>query len=96
MGSLTESSLATDLPPVFAGTSQLFPGSGEVSNNAWKDIELPDDDSAWKETVEGRPFDLSLLWEVLEKHKEQMDEKEETGKHINTTWELVVIQVRLV
>jgi len=92
MGSLTESSTVSDLPPVFAGTTQLFPASGDLSNNAWKDIELPDDDSAWKETVEGRPFDLSLLWEVLEKHKEHMDEKEEAGKHINTTWELVVIQ----
>jgi len=84
MGGLTES--VTEVPPV------LFPGAGDVSSNAWKDIELPDDDSAWKETVEGRPFDLSLLWEVLEKHKEHMDEKEEAGKHINTTWELVVIQ----
>ena len=87
MGGLTET--VTDVPPV------LFPGAGDVSSNAWNDIELPDDDSAWKETVEGRPFDLSLLWEVLEKHKEHMDEKEEAGKHINTTWELVVIQVNL-
>jgi len=98
MGSLTFTSTTTDLPAVFAATSELFPGSrngyweGDVTNAAWKDIELPDDDSAWKETVEGRPFDLSLLWEVLEKHKEHMDEKEVSGKHINTTWELVVIQ----
>jgi len=64
----------------------------DVTNAAWKDIELPDEDSAWKETVQGRPFDLSLLWQVLEKHKEHMEEKEVTGKHINTTWELVVVQ----
>jgi len=64
---------------------------GDVANAAWKDIALPEEDSAWKETV-GKPFDLSVLWEVLEKHKEQMEEKEESGKHINTTWELVVVQ----
>merc|ERR1719341_2663180 len=76
----------------------FYPGSGnrhwegDVTNAAWKDIELPEDDSAWKKTVEGRPFDLSVLWQILEKQKEHMDEKEVAGKHINTTWELVVVQ----
>jgi len=97
MESLTVTSTTTDLPTVFAATSEFFPANkpgyweGDVSDAAWSDIELPDD-SAWKESVEGRPFDLGLLWEVLEKHKEHMDEKEAAGKHINTTWELVVIQ----
>jgi len=98
MGSPAITSITTDLPALFASTSEFFPESndghwdGDVTNAAWKDIELPEEGSAWKESVEGRPFDLSLLWEVLEKHKEHMDEKEVAGKHINTTWELVVIQ----
>lgn len=98
MGSPIITSTTTDLPTIFASTSELYPGpsdghwEGDVTNAAWKDIELPEDDSAWKETVEGRPFDLSVLWQILEKQKEHMDEKEVAGKHINTTWELVVVQ----
>ena len=98
LGNPTITSITTDLPALFASNSEFFPESndghcdGDVTNAAWKDIELPEEDSSWKESVEGRPFDLSLLWEVLEKHKELMDEKEVAGKHINTTWELVVIQ----
>ena len=91
MGSPAITSITTDLPALFASTSEFFPESnyghwdGDVTNAAWKGIELPEEDSAWKESVEVRPFDLSLLWEVLEKHKEHMDEKEVAGKHINTT-----------
>lgn len=33
-----------------------------------------------------------MLWQVLEKHKEVMKEKEEAGQNISTTWELVVVQ----
>ena len=102
MGSPIITFTTTDFPTLFASTSEFYPGSsdghweGDVTNAAWKDIELPEDDSAWKETVEGKPFDLSVLWQILEKQKEHMDEKEVAGKHINTTWELVVVQVQFI
>jgi len=60
---------------------------GDAANAAWKHIELPD-----VEAVQGSTVDLSLLWKLLEKHKEEMEEKEITENHINTTWELVVVQ----
>jgi len=98
MGTQVITSTTETLPGLFGASSDFSQGStdghweGDVANAAWKDIELPEEDSAWRETVQGKPFDLSVLWEVLEKHKEQMEEKEESGKHINTTWELVVVQ----
>jgi len=66
--------------------------TNDVTNGAWKDIELPGGDYQWKQAVQGRPIDLDLLWKVLEKHKEQMEEKETTGTHMNNTWELVIVQ----
>jgi len=65
---------------------------GDVANAAWKDIELPGVEAPWREAVHTGTVDLDLLWKVLEKHKADMEEKEITGKHINTTWELVVVQ----
>lgn len=41
---------------------------------------------------EARPLDLSLLWEVIDKHKQ---EQEGEVKHVNSTWELVLIQAVL-
>jgi len=41
---------------------------------------------------EARPLDLSLLWEVIDKHKQ---DQEGEVKHVNTTWELVLIQAVL-
>ena len=38
-------------------------------------------------------FDLSMLWQMLERHKDEMEEKKESGMNINTTWELVIVQV---
>ena len=49
--------------------------------------------SAWLDPVQGREFDLSVLWQMLERHKEQMEEKEDIRKNISSTWELVVVQV---
>jgi len=43
-------------------------------------------------TQEARPLDLSLLWEVIDKHKQ---EQEGEVKHVNSTWELVLIQAVL-
>ena len=37
--------------------------------------------------------DLSVVWQMLERHKEQMEEKEDVRINISTTWELVVVQV---
>jgi len=65
---------------------------GDAVNAAWKDIQLPGGDTAWREAVHGSPVDLDLLWKLLEKHKETLEEKDITGKHINTTWELIVVQ----
>ena len=50
-------------------------------------------ESAWLDPVQGREFDLSVLWQMLERHTEQMKEKEGVRKNISTTWELVVVQV---
>jgi len=58
------------------------------SPQTWDDLELG-------EFGEGRkpPMDhLSMLWQMLERHKEQLAEKEVAGANINTTWELVVVQ----
>ena len=33
-----------------------------------------------------------MLWEVLEKHKKVMQERDEAGGSIGNTWELVVVQ----
>jgi len=41
---------------------------------------------------EARPLDLSLLWEVIDKHKQ---EQEGEVKQVNSTWELVLIQAVL-
>jgi len=41
---------------------------------------------------EDRPLDLSLLWEVIDKHKQEQDGE---VKHVNSTWELVLIQAVL-
>merc|ERR1711944_136974 len=41
---------------------------------------------------EARPLDLSLLWEVIDKNKQ---EQEGEVKHVNSTWELVLIQAVL-
>jgi len=41
---------------------------------------------------EARPLDLSLLWEVIDKHQQ---EQEGEVKQVNSTWELVLIQAVL-
>merc|ERR1711944_365446 len=41
---------------------------------------------------EARPLDLSLLWEVIDKNKQ---DQEGEVKHVNSTWELVLIQAVL-
>ena len=37
-------------------------------------------------------MDLNMLWEVLEKHKKVMQERDKATGNIGNTWELVVVQ----
>ena len=69
--------------------------TGELSSTPWEDLDLPNNKSVLIEPVKEGGLDLRVLWEVLERHKEEMAEKEAAGKNISTTWELVVIQVSL-
>ena len=41
----------------------------------------------------GVELDLALLWNILEKHKETMEEKENMRNNIDISWELLVAQV---
>jgi len=66
--------------------------TGELSSTPWEDLTLPSNKSVLVEPVKEGGLDLRVLWEVLERHKEEMAEKEAAGKNISTTWELVVIQ----
>jgi len=59
---------------------------------AWEDLDLHNNKSVWLEPGQGGGLDLRVLWEVLERHKDEMEEKEAAGKNISTTWELVVVQ----
>jgi len=45
-----------------------------------------------EEVDNGQNIDLNMLWQVLERHKQVMREKEEAGVNIGKTWELVVVQ----
>lgn len=51
----------------------------------------PQADAGWTESP-ADPLDLNMLWHVLERHKEVMNEKEQAGHHFSTAWELVVVQ----
>ena len=62
-------------------------------DESYLDSNMTDNDSAWLESVQGRSFDLSVLWQMLERQKDQMGEKEDARKNISTTWELVAVQV---
>jgi hypothetical protein len=68
-----------DQTPIY---TQIGNGSNISGNN-----------SDWLDPVQGREFDLRVLWQMLERHKEQMGEKEDVTKNISSTWELVVVQV---
>jgi len=52
----------------------------------------PKDGEGWADSTHRPPLDLSMLWQVLEKHKKAMEEKDDAGENISTTWELVVVQ----
>ena len=69
--------------------------SSSNGSDPWDDLEMPNDKSEWTNSVKGNTFDLSVLWQVMERQMEQMEEKAAAGKNINTTWELVIVQVYL-
>eukprot|EP00091_Calanus_sinicus_P010671 TRINITY_DN24644_c0_g1_i1.p1 TRINITY_DN24644_c0_g1~~TRINITY_DN24644_c0_g1_i1.p1 ORF type:complete len:318 (-),score=49.49 TRINITY_DN24644_c0_g1_i1:35-988(-) len=61
---------------------------GQGSYGQWSETEMTKNNTAEQEDT----FDLSMLWQMLERHKDQMEEKEESGMNINHTWELVIVQ----
>ena len=77
--------------PTYSVTEEVWTSTAS-DLNSWNDLEISNK-SEWLEPVQGRPLDLRVLWQVLERHKEQMEEKEMAGRNINTTWELVIVQV---
>lgn len=80
----------TILPPHSVSDGSL--SLNEFDQHILEDLEMPNNKTAWLESEEGSPFDLSVLWQVLESHKLEMKEKAAAGQNINTTWELVVVQ----
>ena len=77
--------------PTYSVTEEVWTSTAS-DLNSWNDLEISNK-SEWLEPVQGRTLDLRMLWQVLERHNEQMEEKEMAGRNINTTWELVIVQV---
>ena len=40
-------------------------------------------------------LDLDTLWEMIDRHRLSSERDKLSGEHINTTWELVIVQVSL-
>ena len=38
-------------------------------------------------------LDLDTLWEMIDRHRLSSERDKLSGEHINTTWELVIVQV---
>jgi len=70
----------------------LLPQGSQLWPNTWDDLELGEEGAPGSHHGGQGGLDLSMLWQVLEKHKQHMAEKEAAGANINTTWELVVVQ----
>jgi hypothetical protein len=66
---------------------------GQRSYGQWGETEMTENKTTGMEPGQEDTFDLSMLWQMLERHKDQMEGKEESGMNINTTWELVIVQV---
>jgi len=73
--------LFTDSFPAFDLNEDISDATSEVP-------EWPQEIEEWTE----RPLDLNMLWEVLEKHKKVMQERDKATGNIGNTWELVVVQ----
>jgi len=67
---------------LFTDSFPAFDPSEDISDATSEEIE------GWTE----RPLDLNMLWEVLEKHKKVMQERDKATGNIGNTWELVVVQ----
>merc|ERR1711936_1173469 len=77
----------------WTNTHQVFSGavlSLESGASAWTENTMEEDRSVQER--EARTLDLSLLWEVIDKHRQ---EKEEDVEETNNKWELVLIQAVL-
>ena len=66
---------------------------GQGSYGQWGETEMTKNMTTGMEPGQEDTFDLSMLWQMLERHKDEMEEKKESGMNINTTWELVIVQV---
>ena len=44
----------------------------------------------------GASIDLSLLWEMIDRHRLSREQESLSGKHVDTTWELVILQAVLI
>jgi len=73
---------------LFSDSFPAFDPREEISDRTSEAPAWPQDIEGWTE----RPLDLNMLWEVLEKHKKVMQERDEAGGSIGNTWELVVVQ----
>lgn len=61
---------------------------GQGGYSQWSETEMSKNRTMGQENT----FDMSMLWQMLERHKDQMEEKKESGMNIDTTWELVIVQ----
>jgi len=73
---------------LFTDSFPAFDPSEDISDATSEVPEWPQEIEGWTE----RPLDLNMLWEVLEKHKKVMQERDKATGNIGNTWELVVVQ----
>jgi len=74
---------------LFTDSFPAFDLSEEDISDATSEVpEWPQEIEGWTE----RSLDLNMLWEVLEKHKKVMQERDKATGNIGNTWELVVVQ----
>jgi hypothetical protein len=73
---------------LFTDSFPAFDLSKDISDATSEVPEWPQEIEGWTE----RPLDLNMLWEVLEKHKKVMQERDKAVGNIGNTWELVVVQ----
>jgi len=75
--------------------AKLFTDSFSAPNTETKISDVTSEVPEWSQETEGwteRSLDLNMLWEVLEKHKKVMQERDKAAGNIGNTWELVVVQ----
>merc|ERR1712004_936024 len=73
----------------------LFTDSFSAFDTENKVTDVTSEVPEWSQEAEGwteRSLDLNMLWEVLEKNKKAMQERDKAAGNIGNTWELVVVQ----